>query len=192
VRLIVGITGASGVILGYRLLQELRGIEEVETHLVLTEAAVRTLALETDIRAEELVATADYHYDNNDLAALISSGSFSTAGMIVAPCSMKTLSGIVSGFTTNLLIRAADVCLKEDRKLVLVPREMPLSKVHLKNLSAAADYGCRIIPPMLTFYNGPQTTEDHIQHVIGKVLMQFGLEHSKFKPWEGPGPAHRE
>jgi 4-hydroxy-3-polyprenylbenzoate decarboxylase len=185
VRLIVGITGASGVIMGYRLLQELRSIDEVETHLVVTDAAVRTFALETDIGVDELTEAADHRYDNHDLAAPISSGSFPSAGMIVLPCSMKTLSGIVNGFTTNLLIRAADVCLKEGRKLVLAPREMPLSRIHLKNLLSAADCGCRIIPPMLTFYNDLPSVEEQIQHLIGKILMQFDLAYDKFKPWEG-------
>ena len=185
-RLIVGISGASGAIMGYRLLQELKSVDGCETHLVISDAAERTFELETDISLDEVIAMANFHYDNHDLAATISSGSYMTDGMIVLPCSMKTLSGIVAGFTENLLIRAADVCLKEGRKLVLVPREMPLSKIHLRNLLAAAESGCTIIPPMLTFYNNLPSTEEQIQHVIGKILMQFGIATKKFKPWEGP------
>ena len=185
-RLIVGISGASGAIMGYRLLQELNQVDECETHLVISDAAFRTFELETDLGVDKVIALADYYYDNHDLAATISSGSFVTDGMIVLPCSMKTLSGIVTGFTENLLIRAADVCLKEGRKLVLVPREMPLNTIHLRNMLAAAESGCRIIPPMLTFYNDLPTTEEQIQHVIGKILMQFGITSSKFKPWSSP------
>jgi len=186
VRLIVGISGASGAIMAYRLLQELKAIDGSEVHLVISDAAMRTIKLETDISVDKVIAAADYHYDNHDLAATISSGSFQTDGMIVLPCSMKTLSGIVTGFSENLLIRAADVCLKEGRKLILVPREMPLSTIHLRNLLLAAENGCVIIPPMLTFYNDLPSTEEQIQHVIGKILMQFGITTRAFKPWEGP------
>ena len=117
----------------------------------------------------------------------IASGSFPTDGMIIIPCSMKTLAGIVSGYAENLLLRAADVCLKEDRKVVLVPREMPMNKVHLRNLREAADIGCRIVPPMLTFYNGAETLDEQVDHVIGKVLMQFGIVPASFKAWKGQG-----
>ena len=184
-RIIIGISGASGVIMGCRLLQSLKQYQDIETHLVISEGAARNFKLETDISIDEVRQLAHFCHENNNMAASISSGSFVTDGMIVIPCSMKTLSGIANGYSNNLLIRAADVCLKEGRKVVLVPREMPLSRVHLHNMQLAAEYGCRIVPPMLTFYNGLQTTEDQLQHVIGKVLMQFGLEHKKFIPWQG-------
>ncbi|MCL2122299.1 MAG: UbiX family flavin prenyltransferase [Clostridiales bacterium] len=184
-RLIVGISGASGVIMGYRLLQALRQHPGMETHLVVSEGAFRIFEVETDIPFETVKEAADYNYDNNNLSALISSGSFVTDGMIVMPCSMKTLSGVAQGYSDNLLIRAVDVCLKEGRKVVLVPREMPFSRVHIHNLQKAAEFGCAVVPPMLTFYNHLDSAEEQVQHVIGKVLMQFGLEHKEFVPWRG-------
>lgn len=184
-RLVVGISGASGVIMGYRLLQTLQQHQDIETHLVISEGAVKNFGLETDIKLDDVIKLAHHCHANNNMAASISSGSFVTDGMMIVPCSMKTLSGIANGYATNLLIRAADVCLKEGRKVVLVPREMPLSRVHLHNMQLAADYGCRIVPPMLTFYNHLESTEGQIQHVLGKVLMQFGIEHKAFVPWQG-------
>lgn len=186
-RIIVGLSGASGAVLGYEMLKALRLHPEVEIHLVCTSGARRTLECESDISYESLTALAHFHHDEHDLAACISSGSFVTEGMIVIPCSMKSLAGIVSGYADNLLLRAADVCLKEGRRVVLVPREMPLGKVHLRNLAQAADLGCAIVPPMLTFYNGADTVEKQIDHVIGKVLLQFGLRHDAFRAWEGSG-----
>ena len=183
-RLIVGISGASGVIMGYHLLKTLRETEGVEVHLVVSESAEQTWTLETDLPITELYELADVVYDSKDMAAAISSGSFQTDGMIILPCSMKTLAGVVSGFSDNLLLRAADVCLKEGRKLVLCPREMPLSRVHLRNMKGASDVGCTIVPPMLTFYNHPETVEEQIDHVVGKILMQFGIVPDSFKPWE--------
>ena len=184
-RLIVGISGASGVIVGYRLLQELRRHPDVETHLVLSGAAEKNFTLETSLTLQDVRDEADYIHDNKDLGALISSGSFKTDGMVIAPCSMKTLSGVAHGFDENLLIRAADVCLKEGRRVVLVPREMPLSMAHLRNLLLAKEGGCHIIPAMLTFYNQASTLEKQVDHLIGKILMQFDIEVSAFKPWAG-------
>ncbi|MGI6262544.1 MAG: UbiX family flavin prenyltransferase [Succiniclasticum sp.] len=184
-RLIVGISGADGVLLGYRLLQALRQFPDMEIHLVVTEGAATNFQCETNLSLEQVTALADVVYDNRNMAASISSGSFETDGMIVIPCSMKTLSGIVNGFAENLLLRAADVCLKEGRKVVLVPREMPLSRIHLKNMLEAAEDGCAIVPPMLTFYNGADTVEKQIQHVIGKVLLQFHLHTKEFVAWKG-------
>lgn len=184
-RLVIGISGASGVVLGYHMLKVLRFFPECETHLVISEGAKLTFGLETDLKIEDVEKLADFVYSNTNLAASISSGSFKTDGMIVIPCSMKTLSGIATGYAENLLIRAADVCLKENRKVVLVPREMPFGKLHIRNMKEASDLGCVIIPPLLTFYNNPQTIEEQINHIIGKILMQFGLEHEKFKAWEG-------
>ncbi|MBP5199953.1 MAG: UbiX family flavin prenyltransferase [Schwartzia sp.] len=183
-RLIVGISGASGVVMGYALLKALREAE-METHLVVTEAASRTLSCETSLRTEDLKELADAFYDPGDMAARIASGSFAAAGMIVIPCSMKTLAGIVSGYADNLLLRAADVCLKEGRKVVLVPRETPLSLVHLRNLKAAAELGCAIVPPMLTFYGGADTVEKQIDHIVGKIFSRFGLTYKNGTSWNG-------
>ena len=182
-RLIVGISGASGVIMGRRLLETLRASADAEIHLIVTEAAERTWVLECDKPIRELYDLADVVYDNHDLAA-VASGSFRTDGMIVLPCSMKTLAGIASGYAENLLLRAADVCLKEGRRLVLCPREMPFGRIHLRNLTLAAEAGAAIVPPMLTFYNRPTTVDEQIDHVIGKVLLQFGIVPDNFRAWE--------
>ena len=144
-----------------------------------------TWNLESKIPIEKLTALADVVHDEKNMAASISSGSFVTDGMIVMPCSMKTLAGIAAGYADTLIIRAADVCLKEGRKVVLVPREMPLNRVHLRNLKEVADAGCTIVPPLLTFYNGARTIEDQINHIVGKILMQFGIAYDKFVPWTG-------
>lgn len=186
-RIIVGISGASGVIMGYLLLKALRQVSQVEIHLIVSEGAERNFAIETDITVAQLAELADIVHNNRNMAATISSGSFVTDGMIIIPASMKTVSGIANGFAENLLLRAADVCLKEGRKVVIVPREMPLSRVHLKNIKACADYGCVVIPPMLTFYNGSNSVEKQVNHIIGKILRQFGIEFSKFVEWEGAG-----
>ena len=186
-RLIVGISGASGVIMGYELLRALKGIKEVESHLVMTKSAERTFSCETELSLEEVCRQADVWYEADNLGADISSGSFRTEGMIVIPCSMKTVAGIVSGYSENLLLRAADVCLKEGRKVVLVPREMPLSRIHLRNLLAASESGCHILPPVLTFYNGADSVEKQVQHIIGKILMQFNLSYGAFVPWHEKG-----
>ena len=133
----------------------------------------------------DVCALADVVHSNKNMAASISSGSFKTDGMIVIPCSMKTVAGIAAGYTDNLLLRSADVCLKEGRKVVIVPREMPLSRLHLRNIKEAADYGCVVVPPMLTFYNGSNSVEKQMQHIIGKVLMQFGIDYKHFVAWKG-------
>lgn len=182
-RIIVGVTGASGVIMSYHLLKALKSVPGCETHLIVSKAAKTTWSCETDESFSELIDLADAVYDEDDLAAVIASGTFVTDGMIIIPCSMKTLAGIVSGYAENLLLRAADVCLKENRHLVLCPREMPLGKIHLHNMELAAQYGCTIVPPMLTFYNRAQTVEDQIDHVIGKVLLQFGIQYDRMRPW---------
>lgn len=184
-RIIVGVTGASGVIMSYYLMKALQEAPDCEIHLVVSKAAQLTWQYETDMPFTALTTLADSVYEEEDLAARIASGSFVTDGMIVLPCSMKTLAGIVCGYAENLLLRAADVCLKENRRVVLCPREMPLGKIHLHNMSLAAQYGCTIVPPMLTFYNGTQTVEDQIHHIVGKVLLQFGITYSRMKPWEG-------
>lgn len=182
-RIIVGVTGATGVEMSYRLLKALRQIKDCEIHLIVSKGAALTWKLECVQPIEKLYHLADKIYEEDDLAADISSGSFVTDGMIILPCSMKTLAGIVSGYAENLIQRSADVCLKENRKVVLVPREMPLGRIHLRNMKDAADYGCVIIPPVLTFYSQAASIEEQIDHIIGKILMQFGITYSKFRPW---------
>lgn len=184
-RLIVGISGAAGVQIGYRLLEVLSQRGDNEVHLVVSEGAKVIFDRETDVTMQEVEALADVVWDNRNLAAAISSGSFVTEGMIVAPCSMKSLSAIANAYDDDLLVRAADVCAKEGRKVVLVPREMPMNRAHLRNMLQACEDGYVIMPPVLTFYNGCETTADQVDHVVGKVLMQFGLTHDRFKPWEG-------
>ena len=184
-RLIVGISGATGVIMGYELLKILKRIPDCEIHLVISEGARKNFELETDLGIKDVEALADFCHDNKNMAAAISSGSFKTDGMIVLPCSMKSLSGIANGYADNLLVRAVDVCLKENRRVVIVPREMPLGKIHLKNMVIAADLGCTVVPPMLTFYNAPDNLYDQVTHVIGKILMQFGIDLKEFKAWQG-------
>lgn len=183
-RIIVGISGASGAILGIKFLEELKNFGDVETHLVITKGAKLTIDEETDLSFEDVTKMADYFYDIDNLSSKIASGSFETSGMIIAPCSMKTLGAVANGYGENLLLRAADVTLKEGRPLALLTREMPLSKIHLKNMLSAADAGAIIIPPMLTFYNKPQTIEDLINHIIGKTLLKFGLKTNSFKEYK--------
>ncbi len=184
-RLIVGMSGASGVIYGVRLLEVLKPIADVETHLVVTNGARLNIALETDRDPEAVEALADEVHSNQNLAATISSGSFRTDGMIVAPCSMKTLSGIVNSYAENLIVRAADVVLKERRKLVLMPREMPLHEGHCRLMYEAARMGAVIAPPMPAFYNDPQTIDDIIDHTVGRVLDLFGIESGIVRRWQG-------
>lgn len=184
-RIVLGISGASGVLMGYKMLLALKSIPDCEIHLIISKAGLLNFKLETDLNIDQIKSLADYYYDDSNMAAIISSGSFITDGMILVPCSMKTLSAIATGYASNLIARAADVCLKENRKVILVPREMPLGKIHLHNMSIAADLGCTIIPPMLTFYNTPKTLDDQINHIIGKALMQFGIDYKKFSAWCG-------
>lgn len=184
-RIIVGVSGATGVEMSYYLLKALKSIDGCEVHLVISQCARRNWQIECSIPICDVEALADCVHDDKNMAASISSGSYITDGMIVMPCSMKTLAGIAAGYAENLVVRGVDVCLKEGRKVVLVPREMPLGKTHLRNLKEAADLGCAIVPPMLTFYNGPKTIDDQINHIIGKILMQFGITHKEFVPWRG-------
>ncbi len=170
--------------LGVRLLELLQELKDIETHLVMTPSAKRNLTLEGFV-LQQVEQLADYVHESDDMTAKIASGSFLTEGMVIVPCSMKSLAALTSGYTDNLLQRAADVCLKENRRVVLIPREMPLGKVHLRNLLTANELGCTIIPPVLTFYNHPASVQDHIDHILGKALMQFGLVLPKFKAWEG-------
>ncbi|WP_370546485.1 UbiX family flavin prenyltransferase [Edwardsiella tarda] len=186
-RLIIGISGASGVIYGVRLLEVLRSYPEVETHLVMSQAARQTLALETDRSLREVLALADVVHDVRDIAAAISSGSFKTAGMVILPCSIKTLSGIVHGYSDTLLIRAADVVLKERRPLVLCVRETPLHLGHLRMMTSAAELGAVIMPPVPAFYHRPQRIEEIIDQTVNRVLDQLDitLPHELFPRWQG-------
>ncbi|MGY0151930.1 UbiX family flavin prenyltransferase [Edwardsiella tarda] len=186
-RLIIGISGASGVIYGIRLLEVLRSHPEVETHLVMSQAARQTLALETDRSLREVLALADVVHDVRDIAAAISSGSFKTAGMVILPCSIKTLSGIVHGYSDTLLIRAADVVLKERRPLVLCVRETPLHLGHLRMMTSAAELGAVIMPPVPAFYHRPQRIEEIIDQTVNRVLDQLDitLPHELFPRWQG-------
>ena len=184
-RIVVGISGASGAEMGLRLLEILRDVPDVETHLVVTDGAAEAMRREAGRTADEARALADVSYDAHDLGAAIASGTFATAGMIVAPCSMKTLAGIVTGYSDNLLLRAADVTLKEARPLVLLPRETPLSRIHLKNLLAASEAGCTIVPPMLSFYSGATTLAAQVDQVLGKALRFVGVEYDGLYEWNG-------
>ncbi|MBD7973489.1 flavin prenyltransferase UbiX [Escherichia whittamii] len=186
-RLIVGISGASGAIYGVRLLQVLRDVADIETHLVMSQAARQTLSLETDFTLREVQALADVTHDARDIAASISSGSFQTLGMVILPCSIKTLSGIVHSYTDGLLTRAADVVLKERRPLVLCVRETPLHLGHLRLMTQAAEIGAVIMPPVPAFYHRPQSLDDVINQTVNRVLDQFSitLPEDLFARWQG-------
>jgi len=181
-RIIVGISGASGVIYGVTLLRLLKE-KGIETHLIISEAGEKNIGIETTYSLPEVKAIADYCYNNRDVGAALASGSFLTDGMVVAPCTIKTLSGIANSYTDNLLIRAADVTLKEKRKLVLVVRETPLHKGHLRLMTMAADMGAHLLPPVPSFYHQPKTIEDIIHQTIGKIFDYLHIEHHLFKRW---------
>ncbi len=185
-RLIVGISGASGVIYGIRLLEVLRGLDAIETHLVISNGGKLNIALETSWDVKSVEGLADVVHSDQNLAATIASGSYATAGMVIVPCSMKTLSGVVNSYADNLMVRAADVVLKEQRKLVIVPRETPLHLGHTRLLTAAAEIGGILVPPMPAFYNDPQTIDDIINHSVGRILDLFGIDSGIVKRWQGP------
>jgi 4-hydroxy-3-polyprenylbenzoate decarboxylase len=183
-RIVVGITGASGAVLGIRLLRALKDLG-VETHLVVSPAGAVTLALETGLKPKQAHALADHWYAPQDIAAPIASGSFACLGMIVAPCSTRTLAEIATGVTQGLLTRAADVTLKERRRLVLMLRETPLHAQHLRNMLTLAEMGAVIAPPMPAFYNAPKTVDDIVEHAVGRALDLFGLDTGKVRRWAG-------
>ena len=185
-RLVVGISGASGVIYGLEMLRVLKDLG-YESHVVFTEWARKNFLLETDHPLDEVEDSATQVYDDEDLSAPISSGSFITRGMVVIPCSIKTLSGIARSYNSSLLVRAADATLKERRTLVLVVRETPLHRGHLELMLSAASLGAVILPPVPAFYHNPKTIQDLIHHTIGKVLDCFGIKHELFRRWEGTG-----
>lgn len=183
-RVIVGMSGASGAIYGVRLLEALKAAGEFETHLILSPSAGRTIVEETDYQIDYVRSLATVVHKHADIGASIASGSFLTDGMIVAPCSIKSLSGIVHSYNDNLLTRAADVCLKERRPLILMVRETPLHLGHLELLVQASRYGAVVLPPVPAFYNRPQTLEDVVNHSVGKALDQLHVPHHLFKRWK--------
>lgn len=186
-RLIIGISGASGVIYGIRLLETLASLDGVETHLVMSATGRMNIHIETDREAKDVEALADVVHRNNDVGAMIASGSYRSDGMIVAPCSMKTLSAIVNSYADNLLCRAADVMLKERKRLILVPRESPLHAGHCRLLHEAALMGIDIAPPMPAFYNRPESVDDIVNHTVGRILDLIGLDAGLVKRWAGTG-----
>ena len=183
-RVIVGITGASGIVIAVELLKRLKKIENVETHLIITEGGFLTIRDETNFDIYDINHLADVVYNVNELDASIASGSFLVDGMVIVPCTMKTVAGIASGYCENLLLRAADVAIKESRKLILVPREMPFSRIHLRNMKELADLGVVIMPPVMTFYNQPATIEGQINHIVNKILLQLKLP-TEVIEWRG-------
>ena len=184
-RLVVGICGATGAIYGIRLLEVLRDQPDVETHLVISKAAERTIPWETSCTVDDVAKLATTRYPAGDIGAALSSGSFPTAGMVVAPCSVKTLAAIAHGFSDNLISRAADVTLKEQRRLVLLVREAPLTIAHIKNMAACAEMGAVIVPPVPAFYNHPKTIDDIVNHTVGSVLDLFSLDAGLVERWQG-------
>ncbi|MBK7894954.1 MAG: UbiX family flavin prenyltransferase [Candidatus Promineifilaceae bacterium] len=186
-KLIVGISGASGVIYGIRLLEILRDVPDVETHLIMSTAAATTIGLETEFTAEQVMQLADVTYRFRDIAAAVSSGSFKTWGMVIVPCSMKTLAGIANSFSDNLLLRAADVVLKDRRRLVLVARETPLHLGHLRLMVQATEMGAILAPPMPAFYHRPVTIDDIVNQTVNRVLdlLEVELPHDLFTRWQG-------
>lgn len=183
-KIIVGISGASGAPIAIEILKQLKDNPNVETHLVYSHGAELTIAQETELTIKQVIELADVVYDNFNIGAAIASGSFKTAGMIIVPCSMKTLAGIASGYSDNLLLRAADVMLKERRKLVLVPRECPISNIHLRNMNEVSMAGAVIVPPVLSYYNNPKTVDDCTRHIVGKILDQFDIVGEGFCRWK--------
>lgn len=182
---IIGISGASGAIYGIRLLQALKGLSDVQTHLVMSESAQINIAVETDYSVQQVRELADHVHSNKDIGASIASGSFRTAGMIVAPCSMKTLSAIANSYADSLIVRAADVVLKERRRLVLVPRESPLHTGHCELLYRASQYGAIIAPPMPAHYIKPGSVDELVDHHVGRLLDLFDIDAELVRRWQG-------
>jgi len=187
VRLVIGISGSTGAIYGIRLLEVLKGVPEVETHLVISQAGKRTLAEETDLTVRDVEALATRVYDDRDIGAALASGSFKTAGMVIAPCSMKMVSALANSFASTLIARAGDVTLKEGRTLVAVVRETPLHMGHLRQMLALAEIGGVILPPMPAFYHRPKTIDDIVNHTVGRILDRLGIPHTLVREWTGTG-----
>ena len=186
-RLVIGISGSTGAIYGIRLLEVLKGVPEVETHLVISQAGKRTLAEETDLTVRDVEALATRAYDDRDIGAALASGSFKTAGMVIAPCSMKMVSALANSFASTLIARAGDVTLKEGRTLVAVVRETPLHVGHLRQMLALAEIGGVILPPMPAFYHRPKTIDDIVNHTVGRILDRLGIPHTLVREWTGTG-----
>ena len=187
-RLIIGISGASGVIYGIRLLEMLKDVEDIETHLVVTNGGKLNISLETDFDLKDIEQMADVVHSDRNLGASIASGSFETTGMIIAPCSMKTLSAVVNSYAANLIVRAADVILKEKRQLIIIPRETPLHLGHTELFYKASLMGAHIVPPNPAFYNNPESIDDIINHTVGRVLDLAGVDNDVVKRWKGVQP----
>lgn len=183
--IIIGITGATGAIYGIRLLEVLSSMKNITTHLVISEAGEKTIACETRYRVSNVKKLANYTYDVRDIYAPISSGSFPRDGMIIAPCTIKTMSALANSYSENLIVRAADVTLKERKKLVVVVRETPLHLGHLKNMERLTEMGAIILPPMPAFYHQPKTVQDIVDHTVGKMLDMFDIKHDLFRRWSG-------
>lgn len=182
-RIVIGMSGASGAVLGIKLLTVLKEKADYETHLVISKGAEETICQETNYKVSHVMELADYVYDIKNIGDKIASGTFRTEGMVIIPCSMKTVAGIATGYSDNLLLRAADVTLKEGRTLVVVPRETPLSSIHLRNMLTLSQAGAILIPPMITYYNKPCSLDDMNTHIVGKVLEKFHIELDGFKRW---------
>ena len=187
-RLVIAITGATGAVYGVRLLQQLSGTPGVETHLVVSDAAVLTLHQETGLSRRDVEALAHVVHKNRDIGAAIASGSFQSDGMIVAPCSMKTLAAVALGLSDNLIARAADVVLKERRRLVLMVRETPFNLAHLRNMTAVTEMGGIIFPPLPSFYHRPASIDEMVDHTVGRVIDLFGVDHTLAPRWAGMKP----
>ena len=187
-RIIVAITGATGAVYGVRLLQQLSATPGIETHLVVSDAAVLTLHQETGLQRRDVEALAHVVHKNREIGATIASGSFQSAGMVVAPCSMKTLACVALGLSDSLIARAADVVLKERRRLVLMVRETPFNLAHLRNMTAVTEMGGIIFPPLPSFYHKPASIEDMVDHTVGRVVDLFGIEHALAPRWPGMKP----
>jgi flavin prenyltransferase len=187
-RLVVGISGSTGSIYGIRLLELLRKVPDVETHLVISQAGKRTLLAETDYTVREVEALAARVHDDRDIGAALASGSFKTSGMVIVPCSMKMVSALATSNASTLIARAGDVTLKEGRPLVVVPRETPLHIGHLRQLLALAEIGAVVLPPMPAFYHRPRTVDDIVNHTVGRILDRFGIPHGLVPEWMGTGP----
>ena len=181
-RIVIGISGASGVIYGIKMLNLLQE-KDFQTHLIISESGRQNIEIETSYKADDVAAMADYTYDNRDVGAALASGSYLTEGMVVVPCTIKTLSGIANSYTNNLIVRAADVTMKEKRKLVLVVRETPLHVGHLSLMMKAANMGAHILPPVPSFYHQPKTIDDIIHQTVGKIFDYLGIEHNLYKRW---------
>jgi len=184
-KLIIAITGASGAIFGIRLLEILKEIDDIQTHLIISKSAGLTIKSETNYKLNDIKAVADFSYNPDDISACLASGSFKTDGMIIAPCSIKTMSAIAHSYCDNLITRSADVTLKEKRKLILMLRETPLHLTHLRNMVAIAENGGILYPPVPAFYSNPETIDDLVNHTVYRMLDLFEIDNDKLKRWNG-------